>query len=272
VLNLAVAKGRLVRATTSLERAEERFAEAVVRSPIDGIILQKYVEEGQIIASGVSNVGGGTPVVDVAEMTDVYIEAGIDEIDIGKIRVGQRASVTAEAFPEMRFEGTIVRIAPEAKIEQNVTLFDVVIEVKNRDLLLKSGMNTGIEISTVREENVLLVPAVALQATAGSSGAPGETGRGGDAGKANREGPRERTVLLKKGGAFQPHPISIGNANFKLAVVRSGLREGDVLGIPLVSRLKEENDAREKRIRSSRGFGTGSRSDSKRSEKKPGRP
>ncbi len=84
-LDLAVAKGKVIQASTTLERAQERLSEAVVRAPIDGTILQKYVEEGQIIASGVSNVSGGTPIVDIADMSSVYIETGIDEIDIGKV-------------------------------------------------------------------------------------------------------------------------------------------------------------------------------------------
>ena len=115
-LSLAVAKGKLVQATTALERVEERLSESIVRAPIDGVILQKYVEEGQIIASGVSNVGGGTAIVDIADMRSVYIEAGIDEIDVGKVQVGQMATVVAEAYPDIKFRGQIVRIAPEAKI------------------------------------------------------------------------------------------------------------------------------------------------------------
>ena len=110
-LSLAVAKGKLVQSSTTLERARERFSESVVRAPIDGVILQKYVEEGQIIASGVSNVSGGTAIVDIADMRSVYIEAGIDEIDIGKIRVGQAVAVEAEAYPQLKFRGSVIRIA-----------------------------------------------------------------------------------------------------------------------------------------------------------------
>ena len=130
-LNLAVARSRLVQARTALDRASERMQETVVSAPVSGLILQKYVERGQIIASGVSNVGGGTPIADIADMRRVHVEAGIDEIDIGRIEVGQRAAVVAEAYPEQLYEGEVVRIAPEARVEQNVTLFDVIIEVAN---------------------------------------------------------------------------------------------------------------------------------------------
>lgn len=245
-LNLAVAKGKLVQATTALERAKERFSESVVRAPIDGIILQKYVEEGQIIASGVSNVSGGTPIVDIADMRTVYIEAGIDEIDIGKIQLGQTAGVTAEAYPQLKFKGKIVRIAPEARIEQNVTLFDVIVEVENREGKLKSGMNSNLEITIVNRENVLLVPAIALQNL-----------------RNPRAGPGKRAVLLKAGDKFTPHEVKIGQASFRQAIVLSGLSEGDVVGVPMTSRLKEENERLENRIRSSRSFGTSNRQPSR---------
>lgn len=236
-LSLATAKGKLLQAQTTLERAQESFAESIVRAPIDGIVLQKYVEEGQIIASGVNNVGGGTPIADIADMRSVHIEAGIDEIDIGRIRPGQEAIVIAEAYPNKRFKGTIVRLAPEARVEQNVTLFDVIIEVENADGLLKSGMNANVEISIVNKENVLLVPTIALQSPKG------------------RGNPNTRTVLLKNGNEFKPQEVEIGLASFKDAEVISGLKAGDVVGVVMTSRLKAESDRMQQMVRSRSSFG-----------------
>jgi HlyD family secretion protein len=238
-LNRTVAKGKLVQATTVLDRAQERLSEATVRAPVDGVILQKYVEEGQIIASGVSNVGGGTPIVDIADMSSVHIEAGIDEIDIGKVQVDQSATVTAEAYPNTRFRGRVVRIAPEAKIEQNVTLFDVIVEVENTEGKLKSGMNAAIEITIIEKNDILLAPAVSLQMPAEPS-----------------DRSNERMVFLKKDGEYVPHQVTIGLSGFRQAEILSGLDEGDIVGVPMTSRLKEQNEQMEERIRSSRSFGT----------------
>ncbi len=246
-LNLAIAKGKLIQAKTALARATERLAEAIVLAPINGIILQKYVEEGQIIASGVSNVSGGTPIADIADMSSVHIEAGIDEIDIGKIEAGQTALVVAEAYPERRFRGKIVRISPEARIEQNVTLFDVIIEVENRSGLLKSGMNANAEITIVRQEDVLLAPAMALKMP------------GGRKGKGRRN---IRMALLKQENEFVPQRVEIGLSNFKDAVIVSGLKEGDIVGVPMVSRLMDANNRFAERIRSTRGFGASGNSSS----------
>ncbi len=247
-LDLAVAKGKVIQTSTTLERAQERLSEAVVRAPIDGIILQKYVEEGQIIASGVSNVSGGTPIVDIADMSSVYIETGIDEIDIGKVQIGNSATVIADAYPELEFNGKIVRIAPEAKVEQNVTLFDLVVEVKNNDGKLRSGMNTRVEIEIVKKENVLLAPAITMQIPDVK-----------DLEDYQKREANIREVLLKQGDKFVPQIVEIGLYNFKQVIILAGVEEGSILGVPMTSRLKYESERlqeRIKRIRSSRSFGS----------------
>ena len=240
---VAQAKGKMVRGRIALDQAMVRLSETVVRAPIDGIILQKFVEEGQIISSGISNVSGGSPIADIANMKQVYIEAGIDEIDVGKIHIGQSAKVVAEAYPQANFEGQIIRIAPEAKIEQNVTLFDVIIEVENIDGKLKSGMNATAEITIALENDVLLVPNMALSMAEGG-------------------GRHKRRALLKTDEGFIPRMVKTGASNFKEAIVLEGLDEGDVVGVPMTSRLKDANDRLEQRIKSTRGFGTSGSSDS----------
>ncbi|MEE9118481.1 MAG: hypothetical protein V3U02_07795, partial [Calditrichia bacterium] len=104
---------------------------------------------------------------------------------------------------------------------------------------LKSGMNTSIEITIVQKDNVLLVPNIALRIP-----------EGGNADK------NKRVVMLKKGRSYEPRRIEIGLDNFKEVEILSGLNDGDIVGVFMTSRLKEENDRRETRIRSSRSFGT----------------
>ncbi len=241
-LELAVAKGKRVQAASALERAEERLTDTVISAPVAGVILQKYVEQGQIIASGVSNVGGGTPITDIADMRAVHVEAGIDEIDVGKIAVGQDATVRAEAFPGQLYQGEVVRIAPEARVEQNVTLFDVVIQVENRDARLKSGMNASVEIVIVDEPEALVIPVAALR----------EESRGTDLAAE----PGAPVVLLKEDSGYAPREIRVGRSDARWVEVLEGLAEGDVLGIPMVSRLKEEHDQLDARMRSRPGFGS----------------
>ncbi len=251
-LDLAVARSRLVQAATALERAQERMTDSVITAPVAGVILQKYVERGQIIASGISNVGGGTPIADIAAMGRVHIEAGIDEIDIGKIHVGQLATIRAEAYPEQVYEGEVVRIAPEARVEQNVTLFDVVVVVENNDGKLKSGMNATVEIVIVDREDVLSIPLSALQKD-------GADGYGSTAVSTAAPGRAPPTVLVKENGRYVPRQVRTGMTNTREIEVLEGLAEGEVLGIPMVSRLKQAHDRLDERVRRSRSFGRADR-------------
>ncbi|MDH3212763.1 MAG: efflux RND transporter periplasmic adaptor subunit [Myxococcales bacterium] len=248
-LDLAVARSKRVQADTSLERARDRLEDTVITAPVAGVILQKYVESGQIIASGVSNVGGGTPIADIADMGNVYVEAGIDEIDIGKIAVGQKAAIRAEAYPENRYEGQIVRIAPEARVEQNVTLFDVVVQVANSDANLKSGMNTTVEIVIVDEPDVLTIPVAALRRDR------------------DRPGGSAVAVLVKQGNDYVVREIRTGRSDHRVVEVLEGLADGAVLGIPMASRLKEENDLMNARMRERQSFGSSDRESRQPSDK-----
>lgn len=238
-LQLAQARGNLVRARIKLDQAKTRLQETIVLAPIAGTVLQKYVEVGQIIASGINNVSGGTTIADIADMSKVYVEAGIDEIDVGKIHVGQQADLVFEAYPQKSFTGTIIRISPEARVEQNVTLFDVIVEVENRDNLLKSGMNATAKISVANQDDVLLVPSAALRPSTDPNARP-----------------NDKVVLVKQGEEYVPRPIKIGMNNFNEAIVEDGLQKGDVVGVPMTSRLLEDEARMEQRIKSTRTFGS----------------
>jgi HlyD family secretion protein len=157
------AQSQLVKARATLSSADERLRETRIVAPSTGIILSKSVDLGQIIASGVSNVGGGTVLATVADMTEVYVETNVDEVDIGKVRVGHRARVVADAFPDETFQGEVVRIAPLGKTLQNVTTFNVIILVRNVNNRLKAGMSAAVDIEIFRRQNVLLVPNEALK-------------------------------------------------------------------------------------------------------------
>ncbi|MFQ5606672.1 MAG: efflux RND transporter periplasmic adaptor subunit, partial [Candidatus Zixiibacteriota bacterium] len=290
-LSLKRAKGKLVRVRIGLDQAQVRLDETEVLAPIDGVILQKLVEAGQIITSGVNNIGGGAAIAAIADMRRVYVEAGIDEIDVGKVHIGQEALVVADAYPRRKFSGTIIRISPEAKIEQNVTQFDVVVEVENEDGRLKSGMNASMEITIIEKDNALLAPAMALTQLgqggnnghgsrggwsgpgrsgahgaqggyAGNRNSAGRAGSAGSAGSGGRGRGSARTVLVKENGEFVTREVQVGMSDFKQAVIISGLREGDTLGVQMISRLKQENDRLEQRIKSARSFGTSSSSGS----------
>ncbi|MCI0331482.1 MAG: efflux RND transporter periplasmic adaptor subunit [candidate division Zixibacteria bacterium] len=157
------AHSQRVRAEAALSTAAERLAETELKAPIDGIILRKDVEAGQVISSGVSSVSGGTTIALLANLDKVNVLADVDETDIGRVKVGQTVKAVADAFPDQEFVGRVLKVAPLAKVEQNVTTFEVTAEVDNPRHLLKSGMNANVQIMTAEARNVLLVPNEAVK-------------------------------------------------------------------------------------------------------------
>ncbi len=154
-----------VRAVVSLENARIRLEDTDVRAPISGVIIEKNVERGQVISSPTNDVGGGTVLLKMADLSLVQVRALVDETDIGKIQPGLRATVTVEAFPNRPFEGTVLKVEPQAVTEQNVTMFPVLIRIQNREGLLRPGMNAEVEVHVGRRDQVMAIPNAALRTT-----------------------------------------------------------------------------------------------------------
>ena len=153
---IELAKADVDRANITLEEALERLDETDIFAPITGVIIEKMVEEGQIIASGISNVSGGTALATIADMSRLFIIADVDETDIGSVELGQSVTITADAYPGKSFQGKVQRIAPQGKVENSITIFKVKIEVlgsgKN---ILKPMMSSNIEIVTASAKDTL---------------------------------------------------------------------------------------------------------------------
>ncbi len=99
----------------------------------------------------------------MADLSEVQIRALIDETDIGKVRPGMAASVSVAAYPNQPFPGEVVKIEPQAVVEQNVTMFAVLVAIDNRGGLLMPGMNAEVEVSIARSEDVVTIPVMALR-------------------------------------------------------------------------------------------------------------
>lgn len=152
------AEAQLLKARTNHELAQEKTGDVTIRAPITGTIIEKTVEQGQIIASASANVSGGTTLVRMADLGTVRARALVDEVDIGRIRPGQDATVTVEAYPGRTFRGTVVKIEPQAVVDQNVTMFPVLVELPNPEGLLKPGMNSEVAVQIADRRDAVVVP------------------------------------------------------------------------------------------------------------------
>ena len=155
-------------ARIALEIAQDRLHDTKVVAPIDGIVAARNVQIGQIISSGISNVGGGTTMLTLSDLSQMFVLAAVDESDIGKVKLDQDVLVRADAYRGRKFRGKVVRIATRGVNLSNVVTFEVKIElVGEAKALLKPEMTTNVEITTAEKENVLLVPAEAVIIKAG---------------------------------------------------------------------------------------------------------
>ena len=157
-LDFANSQATLVKAETNYELSQLRLSDVTIRAPMAGTILQKDVEEGQVIQSASQNVSGGTTLLIMADLRMMQVRTLVDETDMGEIRKGMEAIVDVEAFPNRSFVGTVDKIEPQAVVQQNVTMFPVIVTLDNASGLLKPGMNGEVQIEIAQAPGVLLIP------------------------------------------------------------------------------------------------------------------
>ena len=162
-LALSESEAQRVRARVEVENARIALGDTDVLAPIDGTIIERNAEPGQVISSPTQDVGGGTLLLKMADLRRVLVRARVDETDIGKISAGMQANVSVAAYPGRDFGGQVDKIEPLAVVEQNVTLFSVLILLDNPDSLLLPGMNAEVEIKIAEELQAPAVPTAALR-------------------------------------------------------------------------------------------------------------
>ena len=161
--NYAQAKSTLVRNEVSYENAKISLDDTEVKSPIDGTVISRPVEVGQVISSPTSAFGEGSILMTMADLSKVRVRALVDEIDVGKVEIGQSVSIKVAAYRDKEFIGTVSKIEPKAYIQQNVTTFPVLIDIDNKENLLLIGMNTDVVIQILNKNVSLSVPTMSLR-------------------------------------------------------------------------------------------------------------
>jgi len=162
-LELANAEALVISREVGLENAKIALDDTDVRAPISGVIINRNVERGQVISSPTQDVGGGTILLKMADLSTVQVRTSVDETDIGKIHPGMPVTVNVAAFPNQPFQGEVLKIEPLATVEQNITMFPVLIRLENRNGMLRPGMNAEVKINIAHAGNVLAVPTMALR-------------------------------------------------------------------------------------------------------------
>jgi len=162
-LNYANAQSSVAAAKTNLDNAQIALEDARIAAPINGVVIEKDVSLGQVISSATNNAGGGTLLLQMADLGQVMDSTLVSESDIGNVKPGQKATVKVDAYPNRAFTGTVEKIAPEATVQQSVTMFPVLIRLDNKDGALMPGMNSDVSVLVQQRTNVLTVPNDALR-------------------------------------------------------------------------------------------------------------
>lgn len=172
---VAQARAAVGMATVDLERT-------IIKSPIDGVVLQRAVDVGQTVAASLQAPTLFTIAQDLSKME---VRAAIDEADVGKLKEGLDARFTVDAHPGREFVATIFQIRSNPNVQQNVVTYDAILRVDNPDGKLRPGMTANVRVVTEKREDVLRVPNAALrfkpapEILLAQTGGPGARGFGG---------------------------------------------------------------------------------------------
>ena len=221
-------EAQLTSSKIALNLAKLQLSYCTLSSPIDGVVSACPVKVGTIISSGISNVGGGTTVMTLSDLSQVFIYGSVDESKIGDVVVGQKAEITADAFPRKRFKGEVMRIATKGVNLSNVVTFEVRIEVTSENkTLMKPEMTGNISIVVADKAETLTIPANCVTRS--------------------RKG---TFVTLKKpdGTLEKDHAVEIGISDGSLTEILSGLAEGDTVVMAQAdaeSKWRTSGDARD---------------------------
>ena len=144
----------------SVNQSQVNRDHTIIAAPIDGIVTQRNVDVGQTVAASMQ---APTLFVIAADLTEMQVNANIDEADVGRIRPGQQVTFRVDAYPTDNFRGTVTQVRLQPVVVQNVTTYGTVITVPNRELKLKPGMTANVKIEIAKRTNALRIPNAALR-------------------------------------------------------------------------------------------------------------
>ena len=236
----------------ALNQARVDLEHTVIAAPIDGVVLARNVDVGQTVAASLQ---APTLFVIANDLTQMQVNASIDEADIGRVRVGQDVSFRVDAYPDQVFQGKVEQVRLQPVTNQNVVTYNTIIAVRDDDLKLMPGMTATVSLAVETRKDALRAPVAALRfrpdgfveegrggSRAGgaprtaASGAGGEGGQGGgrgaggaraQGGEKGGEGGRPALIFtLGPDGLPQPTPVRLGLSDGRVVEILRGLDEG----------------------------------------------
>lgn len=251
--DLGIASASVGEAEAQIKMHESELAKAIIKSPIDGIVLSRSVEPGQTVAASFT----APELFVIAEkLEQMKLKVAIAEADIGRVEIGQRASFTVDAWPDRSYRANVTKVSFGSAVTDNVVTYQTELEVTNDDLSLRPGMTATADVAVAERDQVLLVPTAALRFTpapaAGEAKGPaaaqekgsfvqslvpmrrrGPRGPRGQGGDQRKGGNRPSQIWILKEGKAEPLKVRVGITDGRRTEIEG---EGVSEGLPVILR------------------------------------
>lgn len=268
-LNLKVLEHNLEAADAQIKQAEETVGYTTILSPIDGVVTRINAKVGEMVVTGMMN-NPGTKILEVGDLSQMLAVAQVDEADVGKLQVGQKAKVFLDAYPNHEFKGSVYTIALSTDLSRQGTKYYKTEILLESDQRLYSGLTANADIETRKYENVLAVPSQAVM-TRDIDSLPLDIR---DNSPYVDKSKTFATVVFRYGdGKAVITPVKIGESNLTHTILAAGVEKGDKIIVGPYKELeklkhdqivKDERQAKaEDDARKNAGKATGDANDAK---------
>ncbi len=274
LLSYENSKASVINARSAVSRAKVNLDYATITSPIDGVVLNRAVEAGQTVAASFNTP---TLFTIVNDLTQMEVQTSVDEADIGKVKENQKAEFTVDAYPDLKFEGTVAQVRLQPITTNNVVTYVVILNAPNPDKKLMPGMTASATIYVEKKEDAITLSGKALRFTPDAEymqqmmakfmknadqtkGAPANLPSGFQPGQAPGTGSfpagmpapgtfpgfgkmdtKNKTVWVKtEGESIRPAMVTMGIENGTKVEITQGLKEGDEVVISMSGGKKKD--------------------------------
>ena len=236
--NYENSRASLSNAKSALDRTKVNLAFATIFSPIDGVVLNRAIEEGQTVAASFNTPEMFTIVNDLTQME---VQTSVDEADIGQVIQGQRVEFTVDAYPDLKFEGSVSQVRLQPVTTNNVVTYVVILNAPNPDKKLMPGMTASATIYIQEKQNTLVLSGKAMRFTPDTEYIMKMMKNSGQTGMpAGISQTVTRMVWMKdEKSGIRPIPVTIGIENGSNVEILSGLKEGDEVIISMTNEAKK---------------------------------
>jgi len=253
-----VLDAQLESSKAALREAQDNLSQTIIKSPLDGIVTSLQAERGEFVVVGTMNNAGSVIMV-IAQLTDMQAQVDVDEADVADLVPGQYAKIELDALPDTFFDGAVVQVAHQAKVqavggEETRANFEVHIAIEDPSTKIRPGMSVTATITTAERESILAVPLSAVVAFRDTFEREKDEGEG-------------EAVFVIEDGIAKKDKIKTGISDDRFIEIVEGVKDSQEIVTGPFKILRELKDGDQVKIEKSEGFGKWGKGGKKEGEK-----